>query len=74
MSAPWGITVDGAGNVYVTEHDNNVVAKLPAGATASVELPFNGLNTPLSVAVDKKGSVYVADRGNGRVLRLPPGS
>ena len=73
ITAPWGITVDGAGSVYVTGHENNVVMKLPAGATTAVELPFSGLNTPLSVAVDKKGTVYVADRGNGRVLRLPQG-
>jgi serine/threonine-protein kinase len=30
LNIPWGVAVDGAGNVYVTDHDNNRVVKLPA--------------------------------------------
>jgi serine/threonine-protein kinase len=31
LSAPVGVAVDGAGNLYVTDSDNNRVLKLPAG-------------------------------------------
>jgi serine/threonine protein kinase, bacterial len=67
---PWGVVVDGAGNVYVSEHDNNQVLKLPAGSTAPTPLALNGLNTPLQLALDRDDNVYVADRGNDRVLKL----
>jgi serine/threonine protein kinase, bacterial len=70
VSVPWGIGVDGAGDVYVTEHDNNKVLKLAAGANAPTELPLTGLNTPLGVAVDADGNILVADRGNDTVVRL----
>jgi serine/threonine protein kinase, bacterial len=70
LSVPWGVVVDGADNVYVSEHDNNQVLKLPPGSTTPTPLPYNGLNTPLQLAVDKDGNVYVADRGNDRVLEL----
>jgi serine/threonine-protein kinase len=62
--------VDGAGNVYVSEHDNNQVLKLAPGSNTPTPLALNGLNTPLQLALDKDGDVYVADRGNDRVLKL----
>lgn len=70
ITAPWGIAVDEAGTVYVTEHNTNQVVKLLAGSTTSTVLPFTGLNTPLAVAVDSDRTVYVADRGNDRVVKL----
>jgi len=72
VTAPWGIAVDNAGDLFVTEEDNNRVVKRAAGSSTPAALPITGLNTPLSVAVDKNGNVYVADRGNDRVLKLAP--
>jgi serine/threonine-protein kinase len=70
---PQGLTVDGAGTVYVADFNNRVV-KLAAGSNTQAVLPFTGLNYPEGVAVDSQGSVYVADRGNNRVLKLAAGS
>jgi serine/threonine-protein kinase len=70
---PQGLTVDGAGTVYVADFNNRVV-KLAAGSNTQTVLPFTGLNYPEGVAVDGQGSVYVADRGNNRVLKLAAGS
>jgi serine/threonine protein kinase, bacterial len=70
---PQGLTVDGAGTVYVADFNNRVV-KLAAGSNTQTVLPFTGLNYPEGVAVDGQGSVYVADRGNNRVLKLATGS
>jgi serine/threonine-protein kinase len=69
-SVPWGIVVDTAGDIYVSEHDNNQVLKLAANSNAPTPLPLNGLNTPLQLALDKDDNVYVADRGNDRVVKL----
>jgi serine/threonine protein kinase, bacterial len=66
---PWGIAVDNAGDVFVTEHDNSKVLKLAAGSNTPTELPLTGLNTPLGVAIDSAGNVLVADRGNDRVVK-----
>jgi serine/threonine-protein kinase len=70
IGVPWGIVVDTAGDVYVSEHDNNQVLKLPSGSTAATPLALNGLNTPLQLALDKDENVYVADRGNDRVIKF----
>jgi restriction system protein len=37
---PQGVAVDTAGDVYVTDSENNRVLKLPAGSNTQVELPF----------------------------------
>ena len=65
------VAVDSAGNVYVTDDDNNRVLKLPAGSNTPIKLPFTGLNRPQGVAVDSAGNVYVTDAGNNRALKLP---
>jgi DNA-binding beta-propeller fold protein YncE len=64
------VAVDAAGNLYVTDHDNNRVLKLPAGSSAQTVLPFTGLKSPSGVAVDSAGNLYVTDSGNRRVLAL----
>jgi serine/threonine-protein kinase len=70
----YGVAVDGAGDIYVTDDGNNQVLELPKGASSQVVLPFTGLNKPFGVAVDGAGNVYVADSYNSRVLKLAKGS
>jgi serine/threonine protein kinase, bacterial len=74
LNEAYGVAVDGAGNIYVTDDANNQVLELPKGATSQVVLPFTGLNKPFGVAVDGAGNVYVADSYNSRVLKLPKGA
>ena len=64
------MAVDAAGNVYVTDKDNNRVLKLAAGSTTPSVLPFTG-DGPQDVAVDAAGNVYVTS-GN-QVVKLPAG-
>ncbi|MDM4140804.1 MULTISPECIES: serine/threonine-protein kinase PknD [Mycobacterium] len=72
--SPGGVTLDGAGNVYVTsEGMYGRVVKLTAGSDATTVLPFNGLYQPQGLAVDGAGTVYVADFNN-RVLSMAAGS
>jgi sugar lactone lactonase YvrE len=75
---PWGVAVDAAGNVFVSDYtSNDDVVELPAGATSSSQqktVPFTGLDNPLGVAVDTAGTLYVTDYYNKRVLSLPAGA
>jgi DNA-binding beta-propeller fold protein YncE len=74
LAYPHGVAVDSAGTVYVTDHDNNRVLELAAGASSPTTLPFTGLDWPSGVAVDSGRTVYVTDSNNNRVLKLAAGS
>jgi serine/threonine protein kinase, bacterial len=72
LKRPFGVAVDKAGNLYVSDcYWGDRVWKLAAGSSTPTELPFAGLNAPHDVAVDATGNVYVVDHDNKRVLELP---
>lgn len=64
-----GIAVDGAGNLYVADTDNDRVVKLPHGGGPQEVLGFSGLINPTDVAVDGTGNVYVTDALDNRESR-----
>jgi streptogramin lyase len=72
----YGVTVDRAGDVFVTDAAADRVLELPRPYTPGTQetLPFTGLSSPFGVALDRAGDVFVADEGNDRVLELPAGS
>jgi sugar lactone lactonase YvrE len=72
---PWGVTVDGSGNVYVADLGNNLVKEMPAGCAspACVTTLGGGFSGPEGVAVDGTGNVYIADNGNSAVKEMPAG-
>ena len=77
LDKPWGLTVDGAGNVYVADHKNHRVQKFGPSGDYLVEFGSYGsgrgeLNRPSGVAVDPDGDVYVSDWGNSRVQVFAP--
>jgi serine/threonine-protein kinase len=70
---PFGVAVDGAGDVFVADTQNSRGLELPAGSSTQQMLPFSG-NFPFGVAADGVGDVFVADTGSSRVLELLAGS
>jgi sugar lactone lactonase YvrE len=68
---PYGVRVDGTGNIYIADTNNNRVVKVPAGGGAETTVA-TGFNYPWDVAIDGVGDVYVADYGNNRVVRVAP--
>lgn len=89
VNAPFGLAIDGAGNVYVTESSGaQVVRKIsPADThfTIGGQLYFNGssdgigaaarFNNPIGLAVDSSGNLFVADNANNTVRKgVPSGS
>ncbi len=84
---PSGITVDGAGNVFIADYGNNRVRKVtPNGVISTIAgngtQGFSGdggpaasaqLYYPWGVAVDAAGNLFIGDWGNSRVRKVTPG-
>jgi S1-C subfamily serine protease/sugar lactone lactonase YvrE len=88
LNAPMGIAVDGAGNTYIADTENQRVRKVtPDGNIQLVAgngmKGFSGdggpaerasLNTPVAVSLGPDGSLYIADQGNRRVRKVLNGT
>ena len=72
---PYCIALDEAGNVYVTDFNNDRVQKFSSegqflfkwGSSGDGDGQFNG---PLGIAVDAIGNVHVVDIGNNRIQKF----
>ncbi|MBC7975575.1 MAG: hypothetical protein H7138_11385, partial [Myxococcales bacterium] len=80
---PWGITVDPAGTLYVTERNGQTLRRIAVDGTvttiagspqASGSTDGTGsaarFSAPQGVAIGPDGDLYVADAGNSRVRRV----
>ncbi len=90
LSDPQGLALDGGGNLYVADENNNRVLFFPAGSTTATRvygqpsltanaqnnggISAGSLSLPIGLALDGSGNLYAADSGNSRVLFYPPGS
>jgi len=86
LSNPGGVTVDGAGNVFIADSENYRVRKVnPAGIISTFAgngLPgvsgdggpaaFARIQYSSSVAVDAAGNLFIADPGGSRVRKVTP--
>jgi len=81
LNSPHGVRVDGAGNVYIADTNNNRIRMVDTtGAISTVagngSPGFSGdggpailasLNGPHDVWLDGKGNLYITDTGNSRI-------
>src|SRR5262249_26427218 len=77
LRSPWGIAVDGSGDVYVTDTGNHRVEKFDREGNFITQWGGFGngkgqFNFPYGIALDTKGSVFVVDSGNTRVEQFMP--
>jgi sugar lactone lactonase YvrE len=84
---PFGVAVDGSGNVYVADSSNHTIRKVSSAgvvttlagtALSGVSNSADGAGSaagfyrPDGVAVDSNGNVYVADYGNHTIRKVTP--
>jgi len=82
LNTPSGITIDGAGNLYIADTGNSAVRKITAATGIITTVAGNGtagyngdnvlataatLNAPMGVTVDGGGNLYIADTHNHRI-------
>ncbi|MES2702403.1 MAG: Ig-like domain-containing protein [Bacteroidota bacterium] len=84
LKYPEGLDVDAAGNIYIADHDNNVVRKVaPSGIITTIAgtgvAGFSGdggpataakLNFPFDIKLDNDGNIYVSDGWNHRIRKI----
>ena len=74
LSLPFGLAVDGAGNVFIADTYNNAIKKWTPASGNVTTLVSSGLNFPSSVAVDSSGNVFIADRSNNAIKKWNAGN
>jgi sugar lactone lactonase YvrE len=88
LNYPYGVAVDGSGNLYIADSSNNRIRRVGTDGTIST-VAGNGtpgfagdggaatsaqLNLPTGVAVDQSGNLYIADANNQRVRKVSGGT
>ncbi len=85
LQTPIGVSMDVAGNMYISDQHNNCIRKVNVSGTISTfagsgtTFGFSGdggaataakLYQPNRVAVDGSGNVYIIDQGNWRIRKV----
>ena len=82
---PYALAVDGAGNLYVADSNNQTIRKITTAGIVSTVAGSAGVfgsndgkgvaaqfSSPQGVAVDKTGNLYVTDTNNQTVRKISP--
>ena len=84
FNRPWGLAVDGAGNVLVADSFNHCIRKVTPEGNVTTLAGTNTagcadgvgsaalFNTPSGVAVDGEGNILVTDSANHTLRRITP--
>jgi sugar lactone lactonase YvrE len=86
---PYGVCVDGSGNIFIADTDNHRIREVTSGTGTIQTVAGNGtpgftgdgglatgaeLRQPSGVSVDGAGNIYIADDGNQRIRKVTAGN
>ncbi len=71
LNSPHGVTVDGAGNIYIADTSDNLLRRISNGGT--IVTLTSQLLFPWHAAASPAGDIYVADAANNRIVRISAG-
>ena len=75
FDGPYGIAVDSAGNLYVTNDGNNTIMERKSGSATWTDITNGGsFNTPSGIAVDSAGDLFVTNLYGNTVEERKSGS
>lgn len=69
LASPYGLAVDTAGNLYISDTGNSNIRKV--GSDGTIQTVVSGVG-PESIAVDTAGNIYYADGGTNTVRKIFP--
>jgi sugar lactone lactonase YvrE len=68
-NSAYGISTDGAGNLYIADYGNKRIVVVPLGGGTPTAVG-TGLAVPYNAIADGKGDVYIADDYNDQVVEV----
>ena len=72
FSNPFGLAMDAAGNLYVSNQGNNTISIVGPGGGAGTVFA-TGFSNPSGLAFDAAGNLYVANSNTNSVIKVAPG-
>jgi hypothetical protein len=84
FDGPFGVAVDGGGNLYIGDTGNSMIRKITSGGVVSTLAGTSGggyqdgtgssagFNETTGVATDSSGNVYVVDSANDLIRKITP--
>ena len=69
---PWGVAVDGSGNVYIADISSRAIEEWSSSTQQLNTLVSSGLNSSQRSGGGRSGNVYIADAGNNAIKEWSP--